>query len=73
MKTHNLPMQIWDNIHSQYQIYKVLFDIAEDNLDNWTQMNSDELIRQVMIRTRGTINPKTISDTIKDIEKGRRK
>ena len=54
-------------VYINYVIHKALYDLSEASWIDWDTITEKELMKEMMERTHGTINPKMIDEAIKKI------
>ena len=55
------------NIRNTYQIWKALYELTDEKYDEWDSLTKEDLLREVMARTRGSVNPEVVRKIIDEL------
>lgn len=54
-------------IRGAYAIYKALYDVTDQMDEQWNSLTKEDLVKEVMVRTRGTCNPAQVRKIIDEL------
>ena len=57
----------FERIRSNHRIWKALHELTDEKYEQWDSLTKEELVREVMKRTRGMFNPVYIRQLLDEI------